>query len=190
MVQWSRKHGFNEIAQVLNSNCMRRVVWVQVRIPPWGFALPFQVSCRQYSCCPDDSTIGKLTGSLTPFNLDQQLVKRLFKCPKGSLWKAYEMFKRDISALLPFSLMMSQTHFWKALQLQKETLTSAAWYTYRRHHGYLPCLDTFRHDVPALNFHSMRSAFAVYYIPRPWLFKSQHRCFSGAGTGWHQQGES
>lgn len=60
------------------------------------------------------------------FYLDQQFVKRLFKPPKGNLWEAYKMPKRDISALLLFfSLLMSQTFSWKSVQLQKETLTTA-----------------------------------------------------------------
>lgn len=33
----------------------------------------------------------KTLGFLMPFYLDQQLVKRLFKPPKGKLWEAYEM---------------------------------------------------------------------------------------------------
>lgn len=37
----AQRHGFTEVAQMLQGNCMIRVLWLQVRIPPSGFALSF-----------------------------------------------------------------------------------------------------------------------------------------------------
>lgn len=38
-----QRHGFTEVAHMPQDNCMIRVLWVQMRSPPSGFALPFHV---------------------------------------------------------------------------------------------------------------------------------------------------
>lgn len=102
------------------------------------------------------------------FYSDQQLVKRLFNAPKENLWEAYKMPKRDISALLLFSLLMSHSSG-NLYIAEKKTLTTAV-RLYLQETSQAPVLlGHFGHDVPLLNFHRARSTFSEVklYIRSP-----------------------